>query len=60
MPPATSINWATPLFLLHRQRRKIRGKLDVPAFTPFSYQHPGVPSGTLSEKSRTSAKFTMA
>ena len=26
------------------------GKLDVPAFTPFSYQHPGVPSGTLSEK----------
>ena len=29
---------------------KFGGKLDVPAFTPFSYQHPGVPSGTLSEK----------
>jgi enterochelin esterase-like enzyme len=26
------------------------GKLDVPAFTPLSYQQPGVPSGTLSEK----------
>ena len=29
---------------------KFGGKLDVPAFTPFSYQRPGVPSGTLSEK----------
>jgi len=29
---------------------KFGGKLDVPAFTPFSYQHSGVPSGTLSEK----------
>jgi len=26
------------------------GKLDLPAFTPLSYLHPGVPSGTLSEK----------
>jgi enterochelin esterase-like enzyme len=29
---------------------KFGGKLDVPAFTPLSYQQPGVPSGTLSEK----------
>jgi enterochelin esterase-like enzyme len=29
---------------------KFGGKLDVPAFTPLSYQHPGVPSGTLSDK----------
>ncbi len=29
---------------------KFGGKLDVPAFTLLSYQHPGVPSGTLSEK----------
>jgi len=29
---------------------KFGGKLDVPAFTSFSYQQPGVPSGTLSEK----------
>jgi enterochelin esterase-like enzyme len=26
------------------------GKLDVPVFTPLSYQQPGVPSGTLSRK----------
>lgn len=26
------------------------GKLDVPAFTPLSYQQPGVPAGTLSER----------
>ena len=26
------------------------GRLDVPAFGPLSYQQPGVPSGTLSEK----------
>jgi len=29
---------------------KFGGKLDVPAFTPLSYQQPGVPSGTLSDK----------
>jgi len=29
---------------------KFGGKLDVPAFTLLSYQHPGVPSGALSEK----------
>ena len=29
---------------------KFGGKLDVPAFTSFSYLQPGVPSGTLSEK----------
>src|SRR5947207_12027852 len=29
---------------------KFGGKLDVPAFTPFSYQPPRVPSRTLSEK----------
>ena len=29
---------------------KFGGKLDVPAFTPWSYQQPGVPSGTLSTK----------
>ena len=29
---------------------KFGGKLDVPAFTPLSYQQAGVPSGTLSEK----------
>ena len=29
---------------------KFGGKLDVPAFTPWSYQQPGVPSGTLSAK----------
>ncbi|GAC1630262.1 MAG: hypothetical protein NVS9B14_00660 [Candidatus Acidiferrum sp.] len=29
---------------------KFGGKLDLPAFTPLSYQQPGVPSGTLSEK----------
>jgi enterochelin esterase-like enzyme len=26
------------------------GRLDMPAFTPLSYQQPGVPTGTLSEK----------
>ena len=29
---------------------KFGGKLDLPAFTPLSYQQPGVPSGTLSAK----------
>jgi enterochelin esterase family protein len=29
---------------------KFGGKLDVPVFTPLSYQQPGVPSGTLSTK----------
>jgi enterochelin esterase family protein len=29
---------------------KFGGRLDVPAFPPLSYQQPGVPSGTLSEK----------
>src|SRR5438874_1210799 len=29
---------------------KFGGKLDVPAFTPLSYQQPGMPSGTLSDK----------
>ena len=29
---------------------KFGDKLDVPAFTPLSYLHPGVPSGVLSEK----------
>jgi enterochelin esterase-like enzyme len=29
---------------------KFGGKLDVPAFTPLSYQQPGVPTGTLSAK----------
>jgi enterochelin esterase-like enzyme len=29
---------------------KFGGKMDVPAFTPLSYQQPGVPSGTLSDK----------
>jgi len=29
---------------------KFGGKLDVPAFTPWSYQQPAVPSGTLSPK----------
>src|SRR5262249_3985343 len=29
---------------------KFGGLLDLPAFTPDSYQQPGVPSGTLSEK----------
>jgi len=29
---------------------KFGGKLDVPAFTPLSYQQSGVPAGTLSEK----------
>jgi enterochelin esterase family protein len=30
--------------------KKFGGRLDVPAFGPLSYQQPGVPSGTLSEK----------
>jgi enterochelin esterase-like enzyme len=30
--------------------KKIGGRLDLPAFTPASYQQPGVPSGTLSPK----------
>jgi enterochelin esterase family protein len=29
---------------------KFGGRLDLPAFTPLSYQQPGVPSGTLSPK----------
>jgi enterochelin esterase family protein len=29
---------------------KFGGRLDLPAFTPLSYQQPGVPSGTLSSK----------
>src|SRR5262249_35288759 len=29
---------------------KFGGKLDMPAFTPLSYQQPGVPSGRLSEE----------
>jgi enterochelin esterase-like enzyme len=29
---------------------KFGGKLDLPVFTPLSYQQPGVPSGTLSRK----------
>ncbi len=29
---------------------KFGGSYDVPVFTPDSYQHPGVPAGTLSEK----------
>ena len=29
---------------------KFGGRLDMPAFGPLSYQQPGVPSGTLSEK----------
>jgi len=32
------------------QGTKFGGKLDVPAFTPWSYQQPGAPSGTLSAK----------
>jgi enterochelin esterase family protein len=30
--------------------KKFGGRLDLPAFTPLSYQQPGVPAGTLSEK----------
>jgi enterochelin esterase-like enzyme len=29
---------------------KFGGRLDLPAFTPWSYQQPGIPSGTLSPK----------
>lgn len=29
---------------------KFGGRLDLPAFTPLSYQQPGIPSGTLSPK----------
>jgi len=36
---------------------KFGGLLDLPAFTPDSYQQPGAPSGTLSEKLATQARF---
>ena len=36
---------------------KFGGSYDVPVYTPDSYRHPGVPSGTLSEKLIHSSKI---